>query len=1487
MGNTKKTPRESPRLRSFLLRYGCAVAGIVLATGIRLLLDPVLGDRSPTSILLLAVLLTAWYGGSRPALLSAGLGLLLADYFLMTPRNSFEVIGVAEWVELSLYVCVSLGIALVGGFMHAARLESNRKLRQAHKASTQAAFVRAGALQNAIFSSLNFSCIATDDKGIIQLFNAGAERMFGYTADEVLDKIMPADLHDPEEVIARSAALSLEYSTPIEPGFGALAFKASRGIEDIYEVTKIRKDGSRFPAKVSVTALRDEAGGIIGYLLIGTDITARKQAEEALRKATALQSAIFSSANFSCIATDAQGVIQLFNAGAERMFGYTAAEVTNQITPAGLHDPQEVIARAAALSLEFSMPIAPGFEALAFKASHGIEDIYEVTKVRKDGTRFPAVLSVTALRGAQDGIIGYLLIATDNTARKQAEDAALKSRALQSAVFNNPNFACVVIDPNGIIQICSVGGQRMFGITAADVVNRTPSAIFRDPAEEAARAAALSSEFSTPVAPGLEALVFKASRGLEDTYELTYIRKDGSRFPAVVSVAALRDDQEGIIGYLVVATDNTARKQAEGALLTAGALQNAIFTSAHFSCIATDEKGVIQLFNVGAERMLGYTAGEVMNKTTPAMLHDPDEVIARARALSLELGTPITPGFEALVFKAARGIEDIYELTKVRKDGSRFPAIVSVTALRDEHGGIIGYLLIGTDNTARKQAEAEQKQLDQRLRDQQFYTRSLIESSIDALVTTDPGGIVTDANKQMEALTGCTRDELIGAPFKDYFTDPERAEAAIKRVLSGGRVTDYELTARALDGKETVVSYNATTFQDRHRKLQGVFVAARDVTERKGIERKLQENNLELERAKTVAEKANLAKSDFLTAMSHEIRTPMNAILGMADMLWESQLDADQMHYVEVFRRAGSSLLLLINDILDLSKIEAGHLDLESVEFDLEDVVDQAVDLIALKARAKGILLLSRLVPGLAAMLTGDPSRLSQILINLLGNAVKFTEAGEVMLTVQNHESGRLGEIEFSVSDTGVGIPPEKLETIFDDFTQADASTTRKYGGTGLGLGISRRLVESMGGRLTAASSLGVGSTFRFNARFDPASESHRKIRVEPHDISPESVRGRRVLVIDDNPTNCLILHETLNGWGSQNDVFGLPEKALEGLATAMASDHPYSLVLVDSRMPKMNGFETAAEIRQIAPALPVVMLTSDARPGDAARRKQAGLSGYAVKPLKRSDLLRLVSGAMNPLEGPGAVQPESVNRRKAGPAKPMRILVAEDSPDNRLLLQAYMKDSPHVLTFAEDGKVALAHFAASDFDLVLMDIQMPVMDGLTATRAIRSIERARDSAQTPIVALTANAGPQDIERSRQAGCNSHLSKPISKHTLLGLIEKYGPPLEPAGKSEPESPPSIRIEAPPGLEEIVPGYLAARREELPGMTALLAAADFKSLAVLGHNLKGSGTSYGFPDLSRIGSALELSAKQTDTQALGARLVELKDYLTRVELFAKV
>jgi PAS domain S-box-containing protein len=1085
----------------------------------------------------------------------------------------------------------------------------------------ESALIQAGALQSAIFNSANFSSIATDAEGVIQIFNVGAERMLGYTAAEVVNKNTPADISDPQEVIARAKSLSTELKTTITPGFDALVFKARRGIEDIYELTYIRKDGSRFPAVVSVTALRDDQETIIGYLLIGTDNTARKKAEEALLQAGALQSAIFHSANFSSIATDEKGVIQIFNVGAERMLGYTAAEVLNKITPADISDPQEVIARAKALSIELETKITPGFDALVFKARRGIEDIYELTYIRKDGSRFPAVVSVTALRDDQETIIGYLLIGTDNTARKKAEEALLQAGALQSAIFNSANFSSIATDEKGVIQIFNVGAERMLGYTAAEVMNQITPADISDPQEIIARAKALSTELKTTITPGFDALVFKARRGIEDIYELTYIRKDGSRFPAVVSVTALRDDQETIIGYLLIGTDNTARKIAEEALLQAGALQRAIFNSANFSSIATDAKGVIQIFNVGAERMLGYTAAEVMNKITPADISDPQEVIARAKALSIELDTKITPGFGALVFKARRGIEDIYELTYIRKDGSRFPAVVSVTALRDDQKTIIGYLLIGTDNTARKQIEEEQKELSQRLQDQQFYTRNLIESNIDPITTTDPSGIITDVNKQMEALTGRTRDELIGTPFKNYFTDSALAEAGIKRVLKEKNISNYELTARARDGKETVVSFNANTFYDRDSKLQGIFYGARDVTERKRLDRALQEKNVELESARSVAEKANLAKSDFLSSMSHELRTPLGAILGFAQLMESGKPEptAAQKRSIDQILKAGWYLLELINEILDLALIESGKLSLSLEPVSLEEVLHECEVMVEPQAKERGIRVI---FSGLKSpyYVNADRTRVKQLLLNLLSNAIKYNkEFGTITVSCTlNHPDF----IRISVRDTGAGLTPEQLSQLFQPFNRLGQKGDVEEG-TGIGLVVCKRLVELMGGIIGVESTVGEGSVFWFELIRTTEQQSPTRIdqgTAISETTDQKDAQKSTLLYVEDNPANLMLVEDLL---ARRPDIrFLSAPDAIKGIEIARASLP--DVILMDINLPGISGIDALKILADIPETahIPVVALSANAIPRDIEKGLEAGFFRYLTKPIKVTEFM-------------------------------------------------------------------------------------------------------------------------------------------------------------------------------------------------------------------------------------------------------------------------
>jgi len=1072
-----------------------------------------------------------------------------------------------------------------------------------------------------------------------------------------------------------------------------------------------------------------------------------------------LELSLFNSANFSCIATDAKGIIQIFNVGAERMLGYTAEEVLNKITPADLSDSQEIIARAKALNIELQTQIAPGFEPLIFKASKGIEDIYELTFIRKDGSRFPAVVSVTALRDAQESIIGYLLIGTDNTARKLAEEAAFKSEALQSAIFNSTNFSKIATDAKGVIQIFNVGAERMLGYTAEEVLNKITPADISDSQEIIARAQALSVELQTQIAPGFDALVFKASRGIEDIYELTYVRKDGSRLPAVVSVTALRDAEGVIIGYLLIGTDNTARKRAEDALLKAGALQRAIFNSANFSSIATDAKGVIQIFNVGAERMLGYTAEEVVNKITPADISDSSEIIARAEALTVELQTSIAPGFDALVFKASRGIEDIYELTYIRKDGSRFPAVVSVTALRDAEGAVIGYLLIGTDNTARKQIEAEQAQLAQRLRDHQFYTRSLFESNIDALMTTDAPGIITDVNKQMEALTGCTRDELIGAPFKTFFTEPERAEAGIKLALSKRKVTDYELTARDRDGKETVVSYNATTLYDRDRRLQGVFAAVREITERKQYERSLRE-------ATYRAEHANTAKSEFLANMSHEIRTPLNAVIGLGYLLEHTTLSDDQRQLLTKIQFGGRALLGVINNVLDLSKIEAGEMSLEDESFDLPVLVRDLGQMLAPQAAAKGIELLVQTAAALPRMVKGDASRLRQILTNLVGNSIKFTETGHVELQVFCTEvsSDRL-RLRCTVQDTGIGIEPAALERLFTPFTQADASTTRRFGGTGLGLSIARRFIELMGGEIGVTSNVGVGSTFWIEV----------PLRIARDIDGTLSARGLRILIADSNgdAPECLVAMARALGWSPQVAESG--EQLLGIMNSTPANAWPDVLIL-ELHLHDMDAHQLIARLEkecnqgELPPMIVVAGLAQSYMDHEQLMRTTDVL---LTRPLTSSALFNSVNATVSkrPDSLERVLQSTNFDELHAQWLAGVRVLVVDDSDINLEVAQRILEKQGATVTTCSDGLAALEQVRANSqrLDIVLMDVQMPTLDGNEATRRIRTDLQLKT---LPIVALTAGALVAERQRALEAGMNDFISKPFDPQALIRKVRR-------------------------------------------------------------------------------------------------------------------
>ena len=662
-------------------------------------------------------------------------------------------------------------------------------------------------------------------------------------------------------------------------------------------------------------------------------------------------------------------------------------------------------------------------------------------------------------------------------------------------------------------------------------------------------------------------------------------------------------------------------------LLKTGALQSAILNSANFSSIATDDRGVIQLFNIGAERMLGYAAADVLNRITPADFSDPHEVVLRAQALSAEFGTPIAPGFETLVFKASRGIEDIYELTYLRKDGSRLPAVVSVTALRDSHNAIIGYLLIGSDNTARKQA-------DDRLRTASQYARSLIEASLDPLVTISPEGKITDVNAGSIKVTGVSRDELIGTDFSDYFTEPDKARKGYQQVFAEGFVTDYPLTIRHEDGHLTDVLYNASVYKDVQGSVLGVFAAARDVTERKRLDLALLETNVELQGAKVIAERANQAKSEFLSSMSHELRSPLNAILGFAQLIDSGAPPPTpaQKDSVDQILHAGWYLLELINEILDLSLIESGKLSMSPEPMALADVLADCQAMIDPQAREGGIQV-EFLSPASPLFVQADRTRVKQLFVNLLSNAIKYNRVGGRVEVRCRAVAG--DRIRVSFQDQGEGLSPDKLAQLFQPFNRLGQEDGVKEG-TGTGLVVCKHLIKLMGGAIGVESTVGVGSLFWVDLVAASGLDMPADALPLPAMAVADVVLGaplRTVLCVEDNPANLMLVSRLL---ARRPDLQLLSAKdgrsGIELARTAMPE-----VILMDINLPGISGL-TALKILAGDPAtahIPVIALSANAMPHDIEKGLQAGFFRYLTKPIKIDefmDTLDLALAAARPV---------------------------------------------------------------------------------------------------------------------------------------------------------------------------------------------------------------------------------------------------------------
>jgi two-component system sensor histidine kinase/response regulator len=755
---------------------------------------------------------------------------------------------------------------------------------------------------------------------------------------------------------------------------------------------------------------------------------------------------------------------------------------------------------------------------------------------------------------------------------------------------------------------------------------------------------------------------------------------------------------------------------------------------------------------------------------------DGEEGVTKYEADSYDLmfvdqNLPVYDGLEVIRILASRDV--LPPTVMITGTGDEKTAVESMKLgasdyiVKDTGAGYLELLPAVVEKLLQQRRAVEEKQQAEKgLRKSEERFRKLFEQSNDAIFIHQSGRII-DVNQRACEMLDYNKEQLLTMEIADLYPNEDYAESSKKTNAPGGVNSSiesilFETLFRRADGTVVDVEISSGIINREKKIIQGI---ARDITDRKRTE-------TELRKAKEEAETANRAKTEFLASMSHEIRTPMNAIIGMADLLLETELTPEQQQYVQVFQSAGENLLNIINDIIDISKVEAGHVHLETIAFDLNDIIESICDVMAVRAHEKGLELVYNVMPDVPTDFLGDPTRLRQILVNLIGNAIKFTEKGEVFIQIKSQKvKNNNAEILFSITDTGIGMTPEQVETIFDAFTQADSSTTRKYGGTGLGLAISKQLVELMAGHILVKSKPGQGSTFSFTAQFGIQAESK-----DPKQNATLDMKGVKVLVVDDNETNRMILRNSLSKLGAKVTEADNGKQGLTAFKHAMKTTNPYKLALIDHRMPGMDGFELAKHIKESMGNIKntaVMMLSSDNRSADYALCKELDIAFYLVKPVKKAELLNAIATIMGRKMEPIAGKISDTKLVDFTQTRSFNLLLVEDSADNRLIIQAYFKRASDHIDIAENGAIAVEKFRTGNYDLVLMDVQMPIMDGYTATREIRNWEQEQGRQATPIIALTAHAMKEDVQRSLDAGCTDHLTKPIKRATLMEAVQKY------------------------------------------------------------------------------------------------------------------
>jgi PAS domain S-box-containing protein len=925
-------------------------------------------------------------------------------------------------------------------------------------------------------------------------------------------------------------------------------------------------------------------------------------------------------------------------------------------------------------------------------------------------------------------VAGWIVI-SDYAARRRAEAAVLESEErFRILVGGVQDYAIFTLDPHGKVVTWNAGAELMKGYSADEIIGQSFSRFYpqedidRGKPEEDLQIAVSDDRFET---------------------ECWRERKDGSRFYANLVITAVRSRSGSLLGFSEISRDITERKRAEEAQHKSAEEFRAAFEDAPFGmCLSSLDNQLLRV-NQALCQLLGYSKEELLAEGSHGLTHSDD--LERLRRAADEMSS-------------GRAASAEFEKRYIHKQGNVIWVHMKISVVQDRRGEPAHFITHVQDITDRRHMEDELRKLV-----------SVVGSSSDFIGTATMEGKVTFVNPAGRRMVGLDGTAPLPGTILDFVTDGEQERFrndAVRTILEKGR-WDGETEFRHWKTGTPIPMWQSIfqiTEESTGRPI-AMATICRDITERKRAE-------ADLKKAKENAEAANRSKSEFLANMSHEIRTPMNGIIGMTDLVLDTELSSEQAEYLDMVKGSAEALLTLLNDILDFSKIEAGKLEMDYLSFDLRKSLGEVVKTLAIRAQQKGLEVIFDVASEVPTNVVGDPARIRQVLVNLVGNSIKFTERGEIEIKVQTEAQSAEGAVlRISVRDTGIGIPVEKQQKIFEAFSQADSSTTRKYGGTGLGLTIVGQLVGLMGGKLWVESEAGKGSTFYFTVQVGSGVAA---LPIESPDVS--RLAGVPVLLVDDNVTNRRILEDSVIRWKMIPTVVAGAAAAIQALQHALASGAQLPLVLTDAHMPDIDGFGLIEKIR-LDPRLAnvrIVILTSDGERGDAARCQELGVAAYLSKPFDRLELrdvlLHVLAGDLAKSGKRALVTRYTLQEKRQS----LSFLVAEDNAVNRTLIARLLESRGHSVVLAQNGREALEALDKQPFDIVLMDVQMPEMDGFEATKLIREKEEASGT-YLPIIALTAHAMQGDEERCLVCGMDGYVTKPINLEELFSVIEKVVP----------------------------------------------------------------------------------------------------------------